>query len=304
VNTPVPPRGPKKNNKGRQSGQKQGQNPPARGKAPSRGRQAAYQRQQQQKRLAIGGVALVVVVIAVLVVVAVTRSGSSGTASAAAAADPSVVAQIVKVTPATMAAQAKADTSDHITYPTATGAALLTASGKPKVVYIGADYCPYCGGERWAMAMALSKFGTFSHLEEVTSDSTDTVASIPSFSFYMSSYSSKYLVFDPTETETVSGAKLQSISAANQALFTKYDSGGSIPFLDIGGKWTVVGASYDDSAMQHLSHATVAAAASSGGTKYGADIQAVAGIITSRLCNLTGGQPGSVCKYFPSVIGS
>jgi hypothetical protein len=304
VNTPVPPRGPKKNKKGKQGDQKQGKNAPAKGKAPARGRQAAYQRQQQQKRLAIGGVALVVVVIVVLVVVAVTRSSSSGgTASAATPADASVVSQITGVTPKSMAVQAKDDAS-AVTYPTAISGAALTADGKPEVVYIGADYCPYCGGERWSLVMALSKFGTFSNLQQVTSEASDTVASIPSFSFYKSSYSSPYLDFDTTETETVSGAKLQSISPANQVLFSKYDSGQSIPFVDIGGKWSIVGASYDDSTMQHLTHAAVAQAAAKASTPYGAAVQATAGMITSRLCNLTGGKPGNVCKYFPSVIGS
>lgn len=290
MNTPVPPRGPKKGNAS-----------PAKGKAPARGGQAAFQRRQQQKRLAIGGVALVVVVIVILVVVAVTRPSSSGSAPAATAADQSIVTPITGVSAATLATQAKADT---VTYPTATGSAALTEGGKPKVIYIGADYCPYCAGERWSLVMALSKFGTFKNLGSVTSEANDTVASVPSYSFYGSSYSSPYLAFDTTETQTVSGAKLQSISPANQALFAKNDTSSSIPFVDIGGKWTIVGASYNDGTMQHLAHSTVAQAAASASTKYGADIQATAGMIVSRLCNLTGGKPGNVCKYFPSVIGS
>jgi hypothetical protein len=177
--------------------------------------------------------------------------------------------------------------------------------GKPEVVYMGAEYCPYCAGERWAIVMALSKFGTFHNLQQITSDSSDTVASVPTFSFYGSYYTSDYLDFSSTETTTTDpNTKLQTPSKANEALFTKYDSAGSIPFVDIGGKWVVIGASYDDSAMAHLSHATVAAAVASGGTKYGADIQSTAGMITSRLCSLTGGKPGNVCKYFPKIIGS
>ncbi len=297
MNTPVPPRGPKRKKPAKRASGKGGA-----GKAPARGKQAAYQRQRKQKQLAIGGVALVVVVVVVLVIVFVTgSSSSSSSATADTAAPATLVSQVTGVTAKAMAEQANADT---VTYPTATGAAELTVGGKPEVVYMGAEYCPYCAGERWAIVMALSKFGTFHNLQQVTSESSDTVASVPSFSFYGSSYTSDYLDFSTTELETVSGAKLQTPTKANEALLTKYDSAGSIPFVDIGGKWVIVGASYNDSAMAHLTHATVAAAVASGGTKYGADIQATAGMITSRLCSLTGGKPGNVCKYFPKVIGS
>ncbi len=36
--------------------------------------------------------------------------------------------------------------------------------GKPSVIYIGAISCIYCGESRWAMALALSRFGNFSEL--------------------------------------------------------------------------------------------------------------------------------------------
>jgi hypothetical protein len=43
-------------------------------------------------------------------------------------------------------------------------APLLTVNGKPAVVYLGAISCVYCGENRWAMALALSRFGTFQNL--------------------------------------------------------------------------------------------------------------------------------------------
>jgi hypothetical protein len=35
------------------------------------------------------------------------------------------------------------------------------ASSEAAVVFVGAEYCPYCASERWPLVMALSKFGTF-----------------------------------------------------------------------------------------------------------------------------------------------
>ena len=36
--------------------------------------------------------------------------------------------------------------------------------GKPSVIYVGALSCIFCGENRWAMALALGKFGTFNNL--------------------------------------------------------------------------------------------------------------------------------------------
>ncbi len=40
----------------------------------------------------------------------------------------------------------------------------IIVNGKPSVVYIGAISCIFCGENRWAMALALSRFGGFSQL--------------------------------------------------------------------------------------------------------------------------------------------
>ena len=40
----------------------------------------------------------------------------------------------------------------------------LILNGKPSVIYIGAISCIYCGENRWAMALALSRFGSFNQL--------------------------------------------------------------------------------------------------------------------------------------------
>jgi hypothetical protein len=44
------------------------------------------------------------------------------------------------------------------------GAPLLLVNGKPSVTYLGAISCVYCAENRWAMALALSRFGGFQQL--------------------------------------------------------------------------------------------------------------------------------------------
>ncbi len=43
-------------------------------------------------------------------------------------------------------------------------APLFLVNGKPTVVYLGAISCVYCAENRWAMALALSRFGSFQQL--------------------------------------------------------------------------------------------------------------------------------------------
>ena len=47
--------------------------------------------------------------------------------------------------------------------------------------------------------MALSRFGTFIGLRTVHSFSTDTYPNTPTWTFYGSSYTRKYLTFTPVE---------------------------------------------------------------------------------------------------------
>jgi len=74
------------------------------------------------------------------------------------------------------------------------GTALTGATGKPEVLYIGAEYCPYCAAERWALIVALGRFGTFSGLQTTTSSSTDIYPNTPTFTFRGATYTSDFAV--------------------------------------------------------------------------------------------------------------
>ncbi|MCL4404732.1 MAG: DUF929 domain-containing protein [Candidatus Marsarchaeota archaeon] len=50
--------------------------------------------------------------------------------------------------------------------PTAMASKPFIVGGKPSVIYVGAISCVFCGENRWAMALALSRFGNFSNLYE------------------------------------------------------------------------------------------------------------------------------------------
>jgi hypothetical protein len=177
----------------------------------------------------------------------------------------------------------------------------LTADGKPRVLYIGAEYCPYCAAERWPLVIALSRFGTFTGLTTTTSSSSDVYPSTPTLSYASATYTSDHLSF--TGVETASNVKgsdgqyepLQTPTTADQALLTKYDTEGSIPFLDLGNKYVLVGSSYVPDGLAKLTQAQIVADLSDPSNANTQQIIGSANILTAALCQQTGQQPAAVC---------
>src|SRR5215470_2944748 len=213
-------------------------------------RAAARKAETRRRMLITGGSILAVVVIVVAFVVVKSLGSSSTPQHSSAGGTPlpaSVVNDITGVPASTAEAVGRGSTAPKNIIPL--NGTPLTKGGKPEVVYIGAEYCPYCAAERWAMVVALSKFGTFSGLRGIHSSSTDTYPNTPTLTFYKSAYTSKYLVFTPVETTTVTKQTLQKTTAAQEALLAKYDAppyvsqadAGAIPFVDFGNKYLVSG---------------------------------------------------------------
>jgi thiol-disulfide isomerase/thioredoxin len=268
----------------------------------------AMQRASQQQRyrmFMVGGAVLgVLVIIGVIVGVKVLGSNKPAPASTghvSGSASSSVTGSITSV-PSSTLDSVGAGTSDPV-QPTH-GQPLLTSGGKPEVLYIGAEYCPYCAAERWAMAVALSRFGTFSGLHYIHSSSTDVYPNTPTLSFYGSTYTSKYLAFTPVEWYSVTHAVLQTPTSAQMALFNKYDAppyvpsgdNGSFPFVDIGNQSLIIGSQYEPSVFAGMTWSQVAAAIRNPSTAIAKDVNGAANQIDAQICKITGGQPGSVCN--------
>ena len=269
---------------------------------------AAERRRQRRNRIFIAGgsiLGVVVIVVAFLVIRAFTgtsASASAGASSATGATLPASVIKDVSTVPSATLTSIGAGTA-YAKSVSAVSAPPLTSAGKPEVLYIGAEYCPYCATERWAMAVALSRFGTFSGLHGIKSDASDVYPNTPTLTFYKSSYTSKYLTFSSVEEQTVSKATLQTPSKAQQALITKYDyppyvsqtEEGAIPFIDFGGKYLVHGAQYNPQLLAGQSWAQVAAALQDKSSAIAKGADGAANMITATICKITNNQPASVC---------
>jgi Domain of unknown function (DUF929) len=181
-------------------------------------------------------------------------------------------------------------------------ALLNDSAGKPMIVYVGAEYCPFCAAERWVMVMWLSRFGTFHNLSEIQSSSTDVYPNTDSFTFYKSSYKSSYIDFSPVEVQDRSQNTLETPTSLQTSAFTKWgkppyttDTGG-FPFVDIGGLYDLFATSYSPGDLTGLSWGVIASKLSNPADPVTKDIVGNANILTAATCIATGDQPASACS--------
>jgi hypothetical protein len=190
-----------------------------------------------------------------------------------------------------------------------------TGSGTtaPEVFYLGAEYCPYCAAQRWPTIIALSRFGKWSDLGNMSSYAHDTYPNTPTFTFVKATYTSKYIVFKSIEeyTNYLNAAKtnyqlLQTPSKAQEALVEKYDTpkyipgltksdGNPIPFITMDNKFLVSGASYSPDTLSSLTRANIAAGLTNSSSPVTAAIIASSNYQTAAICSLTNNMPSNVC---------
>lgn len=273
---------------------------------------AAAQRAERKRRLLIASVAIVAVV-AIVVAFVVFRGHSSPGGSSSGAPPPTGSALAAVVTTTTTVPAATLDTvgaGQTTGHPTSVTGPPLTGGGKPEMLYMGAEYCPYCAAQRWGMVVALSRFGTFSGLTATHSAArngngqAEPFPNTATWTFYRSAYTSTYLTFTPVEMNTnipdpATGGytTLQTPTAEQQALLVKYDSasGGSIPFIDFGNRYTSVGASYDPGVLTGLTWSQIAGDLHNPASPVAKAVLGTANYMTAAICGLTGNQPASAC---------
>lgn len=265
----------------------------------ARKRKQAQQEQLRRNLPIFVTLGLVVAAIVVFVSISLSNSGA-GTSSLVSA---SMMRQLSGI-PASEFAAVDTGGVTNALKPISNAQVLKDASGKPVVVYVGAEFCPFCAASRWSMVVALSRFGTFSNLRTTTSSSTDAYANTATFTFVGSSYTSQYVSFAPVETEDRAQQPLQTPTALQQQAYSTYDAtpyvqNPGIPFLDVGDRYSSVGTLYDPGVLTGLSASQIAGLLSDPTKAATLSIIGAANYLTAGICALTNNQPASVCAAAP-----
>lgn len=240
--------------------------------------------------------AVVAVLVALVIVKAATGGPAPKSGQKAAPAQSTVTALVAGVPGATFDA---VGAGSSVTPPKALTGAALTSGGQPRVLYVGAEFCPYCAAERWAVAVALSRFGTFAGLGQTTSSPSDVYPSTATLTFHGATFTSRYLSFNGKELQSnqASGnsyANLDSLDSADRTLWQS--KGGGYPFVDIGGRWLISGASYNPGLLQGKTQQQIAAQLSQPTSAISQAVVGTANDITAAICTTTGMKPEPVCS--------
>jgi uncharacterized protein DUF929 len=255
---------------------------------------------RRRSRLMIAGTIVLAVVVVVAVVIAFGVLHKEKGATTTSASD----AVITGVTSVPAATFDEVGAGSIKSPPSPVTADPLTADGKPRILYVGAEYCPFCAAERWSLTAALARFGTFSGLGQTASSPTDSFPNTPTLSFHGASYTSQYLSFTGYEIQDTDGKPLDTPTKDDEALVQKYDAppyvgtsdtASSIPFIDLFGSYVSQGAAYSPDILSGMSHAEVARAMQDPSTEVAKNVDAMANYFSAIICQQTGGQPGAVC---------
>jgi thiol-disulfide isomerase/thioredoxin len=260
--------------------------------------QQAQQRKAEKRRqtFIIGGVSVVLLAVIGIIIGVALSSSTPKQAAASSGPLPASVQADLKV-PASTLAGIGAGSAVPGAIRTVSGSP-LTSGGKPEMLYIGAEWCPYCAAERWAMAVALSRFGTFSPLRGIHSSSTDVYPNTATLTFYRAKYTSNYLVFTPVENEDVNHALLQKPTPAQQAIWNKYDPTNGYPFINFGNRY-IAGTTYNPQLLHGLTWSQIASDLHNPSSPVAQGVNGSANMFTAAICKLTGNAPANVCTAAP-----
>lgn len=251
-------------------------------------------------------VAVVVVVVLALIGVKLASNGGGAAAADNQPVPAAVLSQLEQIPAATFNAVGRGTAGIQ---PVALPGPTLQSGGKPELLYIGAEYCPYCAAQRWSMVVALSRFGHFNGLQLMTSSAQDVYPSTPTFTFVHATYTSPNLAFASAEIQSnTMGANgqyppLQTLTAQQQQLMNTFDAPpyvaqnatGTIPFLDVANHYALNGSPFTPQVLHGETWQEIAQALQQPSN---ADAQAIIGganVLTATICAATGNQPAAVC---------
>jgi hypothetical protein len=261
-------------------------------------------RVRRNRMLGIGSIVAVLAIVLTLVVVNMAVGNSSlpagvsvSSPAAGAKVPPALMRKLQSIPLSSLVAAPRGGT---VAYPQAISDRALDAAGKPELLYVGAEFCPICAAERWAMYVALSKFGTFSPQPgQIHSAFRD--GDIPTLTFYKTTFTSRYFTFTPVETTTNQPdgdyyVTLERPTSAEQQLWESH-TGKTFPWLDFGGRMELTSAQFNPAVLEGQSFDDIASQIGDNSTPIGADVDAAAKVLIQSICRtLTSNEPADVCS--------
>ena len=249
--------------------------PPPRGREPhttSRARerivaQRAARRRAEVRRRLLAAIASITAVLAIVAGLVVVKLNSAQPVAASESPASAGLARQAATVPAAVLSRVRSGLAATPLETVKTSGPPLTIGRKPAIVFISEESCPFCAAERWPLVVALSHFGTWSHLGSTRSSPTDVYPDTATFSFRNAQYTSRELTLRTTELTDNRGHPLQPLTSLDNKLIATYDvppyvnsadQSGAVPFLDLANHDILAGAQYNPQVLAGLSAAQIA----------------------------------------------
>jgi hypothetical protein len=271
-------------------------------------------------RLAWGAVIVILLGAVGLVTYALTHVSSPAAVAQTSRTSPAIVGSLSTIPAATFDAVGATVPGVELTAPQVlSGQPALTAQGRPLVLFVGSEFCPFCAAERWPLVVALARFGRFTELHDATSSSQSVFPDTATFSFAGAQYTSPYLTFTGIErySDQVgadgSFTRVARLTSAQAALVAHYSCAGSpaatctAPFVDIGGRMVATTSGFSPALLAGLSQAQIAGMVAQppqstsppttlATPPVGQAVLAAANQLSAGMCAATGQRPSAVCR--------
>jgi hypothetical protein len=187
---------------------------------------------------------------------------------------------------------------------------LITSHGKPELLAVNLAWCPHCAANSWALAVALSRFGTLTGLRVIDTgtyfctlvSSACALGTNPCFphtsglSFFNASYHSSYLSLAEVVLQDVHGRRLESPTPQENAAVASFHAQGQAPAVDIGGAYGFLNAGFSPGALAHKTWSQIAGDLASPHNPIARRVDGLANLFTAGICNVTKGRPTGVCQ--------
>lgn len=263
--------------------------------AEERRRAEANARRNKMFGIAAGAVAVLLVAVGVIIALGMNRpSGGAGGSG--------YVATLQGVPAADLDAVGAGSLTVSPAQPIPGGAPQVV-DGKPRVLYIGAEYCSFCGYTRWPLTIALERFGDFSGLSAAQAPSN--AGMIPTVSYKDATYTSAYVTFKGYELKDAQGKDIETLTPEDDAIAKRYGMQG-YPWLYWGTHTSgtpFLQPFLQSGAMPGKTGDSIAAKLSDTNSPEAQAILGAANVTTAQICALTGDQPGDVCSA-PGVVAA
>ncbi len=174
--------------------------------------------------------------------------------------------------------------------------------GKPPVLlYVGADFCPYCASQRWGLLLTLLRFGRLAGVHYMLSSASDVYPNTATFTFQFSRYTSPYLRFQAIETADRNQQPLMPMTPEATGIFQTYDVppyahfSYGIPFVYLNGAYLLTVPMISPASLQDLSWEQIAAQLADPRSALFKATMPQVNLLSAAICRVDGHQPARVC---------